>query len=55
MIWEIILRDFWRALDGDSYGLGQAHDEVCVNRVSGGGVVFPNRAAVAVRHEETIA
>ena len=41
--------------DGESDGFGQPRDEVRVDHGSRGGVVFANRAAVVVRHEEVVA
>jgi hypothetical protein len=43
------------ALDGEAEGGVQPRDEASVNRGSGGGVVFTNRAVARVRHEECTA
>ena len=41
-------------LDGESAGVGQPRDEAIVNRGSGFGVIFANRAVQEVRQEEFI-
>jgi hypothetical protein len=44
----------WCGCDGESIGERQPGDEVGVDRGSRGGVVFANRGAAGVRHEEVI-